>query len=1539
MLETIGISFKRREWRSFSLMLMIGLAAMMICGCSGSGSGDSSGPVVKEGVFVDSVVEGLEYRTDTRSGITDSGGRFHYVEGETIEFFIGGIIIGSTKAAPVITPVDLVEGAEDETDDRVTNIARFLLTLDNDADPENGISIVQPVREAAATLSIDFSMTVVSFETNSAVIEAVSTLTTLTLAGERGLISITFAQLHLRITLNNLDDYDDADEDGFSEEQGDCADDDPSIYPNADEICGDGIDQDCDGQDLICATDPDVDDDADSMTENQGDCNDADDTVYPGAEEICGDGIDQNCDGTDLVCDDDDGDDDGDDDDGDDDGNDEDGDDDDGDDDDGDDDGDDDLDADNDGFTVEGGDCNDNDAAINPGAFDICGNGVDENCDGADTVCVTPPTPPNPNDVDNDNDGYTENQGDCNDADPAINPGSEDICGNGTDENCDGSDLDCDDVDGDGDNYSVNQGDCNDTDAAVFPGAAETCGDGIDQDCNGADLICTEEGVLLVGEAGIEGVEYQTETQSGVTDKDGRFRFLFGETVTFSIGRIMIGDITLTSGVSPILTIVDLVGGAANETDPTAINICRFLMTLDDDGNPDNGITIGALVRRFATMTVNFSLSPEEFEKNEDVESAVWILTGYRSEGRRLLVFAFRARIILQFSLWIEDSFDNDQDGDGVTVGNGDCNDFDDTIFPGAEEICSDGIDQDCDGEDTICPEDLAKDEDADGVTVGGGDCNDTDDTVYPGAEEIADDGIDQDCDGEDLISPVIPVDGTFEGIILDADGNDVGDIRFSVDDDDVSGLTADLIFSGTCTGTETVEAGSASLEIEDGRFVFAVADWEISGTFMSDTEVEGTWFYRDPTCDGEATGTGTWTATAVPVSEDPLDVDDDGDGFSENKGDCNDADIEIHPGAEEPCGGTADLDCDTFLQTCAPDGAELLEGKLLLGNITGLEFRTETQHGRTMAGVFTYLAGEMVTFYLGGIIIAEVPAAPELTPFDLAVEPYAAFNICKFLLTLDDDDDLSDGILIADAVRLAAYHVSLNVVFTVDEPVFAENADVARAMYLLTFHRTAGRRLLVLQVKVEELLAEFLDNDEDGFSEYEGDCDDEDELVYPGTETCPVPDGDNDGYTTEAGDCNDTDPNIYPGVGDCPATDIDFDEDGVTVADGDCNDEDPAVYPGAEEICGDGIDQDCDGADLICTPNTIVEGDWSGATDQEKAISFTVADGKVSNISVIMNYVGGFDDMNCELGNLLQTGNAEVEIVDGRFAFSTSWVEVAGTFISPTEAEGTWFYENTLCQGDGSGIWTATVSGGGTDLDSDGITVEQGDCNDEDDTVYPGAGEICGDGIDQDCDGEDLACEDSDLGTLILSLTADYLDENAYQAAFVTVKEIQIQGPGGWLVVESDLLPKTYPLFDLAAGMTELLVEGRIPAGLEGKYNQIRLILAKEPDDETIHPFANYIVLPDGEMAVLKVPSGFQTGLKIKHKFTIVKGRTTELKLTFNALRSIRGKNGKWKLKPVLKVTEVATPADPADDTGTTDETGDTGATDETGDTGTTTP
>ena len=133
-----------------------------------------------------------------------------------------------------------------------------------------------------------------------------------------------------------------------------------------------------------------------------------------------------------------------------------------------------------------------------------------------------------PNDVDNDLDGFTENEGDCDDFNNTIYPDASEIPDNGIDEDCSGADelSTRADVDDDGDGFNEEEGDCNDTDIQVYPGATETCLDGIDSDCDGADSFGTCVGTVgnddftIFGEAAGDRVGQALSYAGNITGDD-----------------------------------------------------------------------------------------------------------------------------------------------------------------------------------------------------------------------------------------------------------------------------------------------------------------------------------------------------------------------------------------------------------------------------------------------------------------------------------------------------------------------------------------------------------------------------------------------------------------------------------------------------------------------------------------------------------------------------------------------------------------------------------------------------------------------------------------------------------------------------------------------------------------------------------------------------------------------------------------------------------------------------------------------------------
>jgi len=165
--------------RSFCVFIIPALFLVLLSGCGGSSdSGFLIPPQVTEeeileGIFVDSAVSGLTYYTASGSGVTNIDGKFSYEEtDETITFSIAGIVLGRCAPKEVLTPVDLVDGAVDETDPAVTNICRLLLFLDSDGNPDNGITVTDEIIQHMVNNNIsldidDFKTAENNFENNT----------------------------------------------------------------------------------------------------------------------------------------------------------------------------------------------------------------------------------------------------------------------------------------------------------------------------------------------------------------------------------------------------------------------------------------------------------------------------------------------------------------------------------------------------------------------------------------------------------------------------------------------------------------------------------------------------------------------------------------------------------------------------------------------------------------------------------------------------------------------------------------------------------------------------------------------------------------------------------------------------------------------------------------------------------------------------------------------------------------------------------------------------------------------------------------------------------------------------------------------------------------------------------------------------------------------------------------------------------------------------------------------------------------------------
>ncbi len=516
---------------------------------------------------------------------------------------------------------------------------------------------------------------------------------------------------------------------GFSLLGTDCADHDAAVNPGAGELC-DGADDDCNDQIDDDATDAylyytDADGDGyggtttrratctrvDGGLEIGGDCDDDDASTSPVATELCN-GRDDDCDGTTDEADaadaplwy---------------------------------------VDADGDGFGVgaatasqcaapaqsasNADDCNDGNAGISPGASETC-DGEDDDCDGViddpeDASDATTAWPDGDGDGFGEDgassafcevpDGWLENGDDCDDADAENNPDGIELC-DGVDNDCNGradenSAADATawhpdiDADGFGDLHSATDAcdapsgwladgtDCDDGDLAVNPDAAESC-NLIDDDCDtdvdeddAVDALSWYEDAdsdgygdpSVVTAACTQPAGYAAvDTDCDDTDADispGSDEVCGGSDENCD------GEVDEDGAIDVIEWFVDVDGDGYGVPGPSEFDCDPPSGTADNDDDCDDA---NAEVSPGTDELCN--LVDDDCDGDTDEADAVDAATWY---------------------------LDVDSDGYGIRIStdvsctqpagyaalSGDCGASDATIFPGAEEVCNDLLDNNCD--------------------------------------------------------------------------------------------------------------------------------------------------------------------------------------------------------------------------------------------------------------------------------------------------------------------------------------------------------------------------------------------------------------------------------------------------------------------------------------------------------------------------------------------------------------------------------------------------------------------------------------------------------------------------------------------------------------------------------------------------------------------------------------------------------------------------------------------------------------------------
>ncbi|WP_372810215.1 neutral/alkaline non-lysosomal ceramidase N-terminal domain-containing protein, partial [Litorivivens sp.] len=407
----------------------------------------------------------------------------------------------------------------------------------------------------------------------------------------------------------------------------------------------------------------------------------------------------------------------------------------------------------------------------------------------------------------------------------------------------------------------------------------------------GGDAPNSQSGQFIDGP--VQGVAYKRNgTGAFKTRADGSFTFVPGETLNFTLGGITFGDVN-TSADTLFVT-----PDSFSENPDVAINITRFFLTLDKDGNPDNGIQISLRAQDTATQ---FS-GNVDFENFDGSALETFVKTANGGAERTVVSPAVAKKHLEESRKDIADGqFDYDKgvdsDEDGVSDANDNCpNSTPPVQADGCANETERSADTDGDGIENRfdnCPsvanpdqknsdsdprgDACDKDDDNDGLT----DDSETEQGSDPTNPDTDADGI---RDGDDNC----PIDSNADQ--ADFDRDDLGDTCDSDDDNDGTNDDDDAFPNDPNEDTDTDGDGIGNnADDDDDNDGVRDEDDAFPLNKDEDTDTDGDGIGNNADDDDDNDGVRD-EDDAFPLDSEES-VDSDGDGIGNNADDDDDND------------------------------------------------------------------------------------------------------------------------------------------------------------------------------------------------------------------------------------------------------------------------------------------------------------------------------------------------------------------------------------------------------------------------------------------------------------------------------------------------------------------------------------------------------------------------------------------------------------------------------------------------------------------------